>query len=175
MADDGNLRVKISGDASDLGKELIKAEKGLKTFGKSTEQASQKTKQMGKQLSTNAVPALTSFSQVVQDAPFGIQGVANNITQLTAQFGNLSKASGGASNALKGMIASLAGPAGILLAVSVVTSLLVSYGDEIKEFIFGTDKAKLSTERLNDALRDQIGLRKQLKRRIKHSYKYSSC
>lgn len=163
MADDGNLRVKISGDASDLGKELVKAEKGLKQFGKSTDQAGQKTKQMGRQLSTNAVPALTSFSQVVQDAPFGIQGVANNITQLTAQFGNLSTASGGAKNALKGMIASLAGPAGILLAISVVTSLLVSYGDEIKNFIFGTDAAKNATEQLNDTLRDQIGLRKQLK------------
>lgn len=163
MAIDNTLNVEITSTVDGLKKGLVKAEKGLKGFDTAVGRTTQKTNKMGKQLSTNAVPALTSFSQVVQDAPFGIQGVANNITQLTAQFGNLSTASGGAKNALKGMISSLAGPAGILLAISVVTSLMVSYGKEMKEFISGTDQAKLSTERLNDSLRAQIGLRKLLK------------
>lgn len=78
-----------------------------------------------------AVPTLTSFSQVIQDAPYGIRGVANNITQLTSQFGYLSKNAGGSKAALKAMLGTLTGPAGILLAVSAITSLMVSYGDSL--------------------------------------------
>ena len=118
---------------------------------------------MGYQIKSNAVPSLTSFSQVIQDAPYGIQGVANNITQLTSQFGYLSQSTGGAGNALKAMASSLAGPAGILLAVSVVTSLLVSFGDELFKSSKAVDANTLSNLRLNDALRKQMELRQLLK------------
>lgn len=80
----------------------------------------------------NAQPALQEFSRVIQDAPFGIQGVANNIQQLTANFGNLSKSAGGARAALRAMLGTLAGPGGVLLVVSVVTSLFVAFGDRLK-------------------------------------------
>jgi len=113
--------------------------KGLKTVGKSA---------------ANAVPSMTSFSQVIQDAPFGIQGVANNITQLTMQFGNLSTKLGGSKAALKSMLATLTGPAGILLAVSVVTSLMLVFSRSL----FKTkDKAKAlkeEQEKLTKALKD---------------------
>jgi len=113
--------------------------KGLKSVGKSA---------------ANAVPSMTSFSQVIQDAPFGIQGVANNITQLTMQFGNLSTKLGGSKAALKSMLATLTGPAGILLAVSVVTSLMLVFSRSL----FKTkDKAKAlkeEQEKLTKALKD---------------------
>ena len=95
---------------------------------------------------------MTSFSQIIQDAPFGIQGVANNITQLTMQFGNLSTKTGGAGTAMKAMLKTLAGPAGILLVVSIVTSLMVSFGDSM--FKSKTDAEKLAEkqEKLAKAL-----------------------
>ena len=154
MADDNTLNVKITSDIAGLKKGLVQADKGLKKFDTASKKVTKSTSIMGKKLSTNAVPAMTSFSQVIQDAPYGIQGVANNITQLTAQFGNLSTASGGAKGALKGMLGVLSGPAGILLAVSVVTSLLVSYGGEIKSFISGTKNAKDVQDKLNKKLEE---------------------
>src|SRR5690606_8190454 len=75
---------------------------------------------LGKQTS-NANLALQEFSRVIQDAPFGIMGIGNNIQQLTANFGNLSESVGGTGAALRAMLGALAGPGGILLAVSAVT------------------------------------------------------
>ena len=129
MAKDGDLRVSITANVDDLKKGLVQADKGIKTFGKSTEALGKKQKAMTGQLTRGTVPALTSFSQVVQDAPFGIRGVANNIQQLTMQMGHLSTNAGGVKNALKSMVGALAGPAGILLAVSLVTTLMISFGE----------------------------------------------
>jgi hypothetical protein len=79
----------------------------------------------------NAVPALTEFSRIIQDSPFGLQGMANNITAATERFQQLSARTGSATAALREMGRSLVGPAGILLAVSTVTSLLVAFGDKL--------------------------------------------
>ena len=137
------MKVQIGVDTQNLDKGLDKAAKSVNKFGKATGG-------LQKGLKANAVPAMTSFSQVVQDAPFGIRGVANNITQLTMQFGQLSGKTGGAKAALKGMLATLAGPAGILLAVSLVTSLMVSFGDQLN----ATGKA---TSELTEATKGFIG------------------
>jgi len=103
-------------------------------------------------MARGTIPAMTSFSQVIQDAPFGIRGVANNITQLTMQMGTLQTNAGGMTGALKSMAGALAGPAGILLIVSIVTSVMVTYGKEILKLIPGTqslaDKQKTLTESL---------------------------
>lgn len=108
--------------------------------------ADKATAQLGKTTQVNAVPALTSFSQVIQDAPYGIRGVANNITQLTSQFGYLSQSTGGAMGALKALGGSLLGPAGILFGVSLVTSALVTYGDQIFSAVGATNKLKEATQ-----------------------------
>src|SRR5690606_15014966 len=88
----------------------------------------------GVQSIRGATAATQSFSQVIQDAPYGIRGVANNIQQLTAQFGFLSQRAGGCRAALKAMVASLAGPAGLLLSVSLVTSALTAFSNSGKTF-----------------------------------------
>lgn len=109
------------------------ATKGLTSFGRGAK--------------VNATPAMQEFSRVIQDAPYGIQGVANNIQQLTSQFGYLQKSAGGTKAALKAMLSSLAGPTGILLAVSLVTTVLVQFGDKL--FSSG-EKAKTAAEKLED-------------------------
>jgi len=181
MANDNTVNVEITASVAGLKSGLSQAEKGIKGFGTSTDKMISKTNKMAGAVKTNAVPSLTAFSQVIQDAPYGIRGVANNITQLTSQFGYLSKSTGGAGNALKAMIGSLTGPAGILLAVSLVTSLLVSYGDELANIGSASGKAaekqKLLAESLEstssvlgaqvDALDAQIKLLKAQKIPIK--------
>ena len=107
----------------------------------------------------NAVPAMTSFSQVIQDAPFGIVGVSNNITQLTTQFGYLKKSTGSSSAALKSMLGTLSGPGGILLAVSAVTSLLVVFGDELLSLTNSSNKlAEATKEYLGEAKSEVLAL-----------------
>lgn len=143
------LKIIIGAETKSLQKALKNSEKDVSNFAKSVNKGSGGIDKLGKS-TANAVPSVTEFSRVIQDAPFGIQGVANNITQLTQQFGNLSKQAGGSRAALKAMLSTLSGPAGILLAVSAVTSLLVVYGDELNN----TTK---ETNKLVDATKDLIG------------------
>jgi RNAse (barnase) inhibitor barstar len=158
------LKVEIGADVSGLQKGLNKAERELNNFDNTTRKASASfgkvtrgtkhaTKEignLGKTTRVNAVPAMTSLSQVIQDAPYGIRGVANNIQQLTSQLGYLSASAGGGKGAFKALAGSLIGPAGILMAVSIVTSALVTYGDKL----FATKDA---TNELDKATNDLIG------------------
>lgn len=73
-----------------------------------------------------ATATVTAFGGVIQDAPYGIRGVANNIEFLTTSFINLQKSTGGTVPAIKAFLSSLAGPAGIIIAVSAVTSGLTA-------------------------------------------------
>jgi hypothetical protein len=68
---------------------------------------------------------------VVQDAPFGLIGIANNIDPLISSFNQLKATTGTTGGALKALLSQLAGPAGIALAVSTVTSLLIAFGDKL--------------------------------------------
>tara|TARA_R110002051_G_scaffold308116_1_gene379506 strand:- start:9878 stop:11749 length:1872 start_codon:yes stop_codon:yes gene_type:complete len=171
------LRVELSGDNKDLNRSLKDAESSLKKFetaaNKSVSKADQSLNGTAKSMNglkgatANATPTLQEFSRVIQDAPYGIQGVGNNITQLVSQFGYLSKASGGGAAAFKALAGSLLGPAGILFAVSAVVSLLTVYSDELfnaknktKQLEDETKKAAESLDRfvnsLNDVARAQI-------------------
>ncbi len=96
-----------------------------------------------KKSALNATPSLLEFNRTIQDAPFGILGVSNNIQQLTGNFGALSQRAGGTTAALKAMLAGLAGPQGVLLAVSAITSLLLVFRDRLK---FATSQVAELTE-----------------------------
>ena len=135
------LDTQVKKDAVSI-KNLTRAQKGVGTG----------MKKVGKATSANATPALQEFSRVIQDAPYGIQGVGNNITQLVSQFGYLSKATGGSKAAFKELGKSLLGSGGVLFLVSTLVSLLTVYGDEIKNFITSTKDAKDEQDKLNDSL-----------------------
>jgi len=148
MANDNTLNVEITSSVDGLKKGLVQADKGLKKFDAQATKTTKKTAKMGKAVSVNATPALQEFSRVVQDAPFGIMGVGNNIQQLTANFGHLSKKTGGAKGALKAMVGALAGSGGVLLAVSAVTTILTVYGKDIANFVKGTSEAAKQAKNL---------------------------
>lgn len=149
---------KVRGDLAGVGdsaertqKQLVRGSRGIASVGKSA---------------ANAAPTVQEFSRIIQDAPFGIQGVANNVQQLTANFGNLSRSAGGAIPALKAMVASLSGPAGILLAVSLVTVGLQVFGDKLFSSKNKVDQLKKSLERLNDTFDAELNLNKQLQKNL---------
>jgi hypothetical protein len=95
--------------------------------------------------SNRANVALTNLGRVVSDAPFGLIGIANNIDPLLSSFQQLSRESGGAGGALKSLAASLRGPAGIAIAVTAATSVLIAFGDEIGNLLSGLTASERAT------------------------------
>src|SRR5690606_17675847 len=68
------------------------------------------------------------FSRIIQDAPYGITGVGNNITQLTQSFANLRAQTGSTSQALSIAFRSMFSGANLLvLGVSAVTTAFTLY------------------------------------------------
>jgi hypothetical protein len=98
-----------------------------------TQEASKLGRPMG-----DATNALTNFSRIAQDAPYGMIGITNNLNPMLESFQRLAKTEGGTKKALQAMAAGLTGPAGIGIALAVVSSLVVAFGDDIGVFI---DKA----------------------------------
>ena len=129
----------------------------------------------------NGNAAMTAFSRTIQDAPFGIMGVSNNITNLTEQFGYLKNKTGSAGGALKAMLKDLKGFGGITLAISLVTSALLVFGDKIfdtkqkvdelteatKGFIGSAVKEKSILESLLTVARDESNSREKRLRAVK--------
>jgi hypothetical protein len=102
----------------------------LQTSLKGTEQAAAGVKKEFPKLaqgSNQATFALTNFSRVVQDAPFGIIGIANNIDPLIQSFTQLKASTGSTGAALKALVGGLIGGGGLALAVSAVTSALTFF------------------------------------------------
>lgn len=99
---------------ADLRKELANLKREQKDLGGATGVLSKRT--------ADGSNALTQFSRIAQDAPFGIQGIGNNITATVEAFGHLQKSTGSTGAALKAVASSMLGSGGILLAVSLVTT-----------------------------------------------------
>ena len=150
------LQVNIGGDISQLQASIIAAENELRGFqaeikkttdtGRiaelsakietTTQRIAGMRQEMGKSAgaSNQAINALGNVSRVAQDASYGFMGIANNLNPLFESFQRLQASSGGTGNALKQMGAALTGPAGIGLAIGVVSSLIVSFGDDLADF-----------------------------------------
>lgn len=178
---DQELKVVISSDTADAFKGITQVNTVTKDLGKtSVNTANQLTNSFNKisaasrgvanaqkQLSNTAVNAsgsLTALNRVIQDAPFGLIAIQNNIPELFQQFGNLIKQTGSTSAAFKAFGASLLGAGGATFAVSTLTSiftaLIQKYGDfnTALKAISGslTEAQKLQLE-YNKAVADTAG------------------
>lgn len=107
----------------------------------------------------NAGGTLTSFSRIVQDAPFGIIGVGNNITQFAEQFQYLQRQTGSAGTALKALAKSLVGAGGITLGISLlvtgITQLTQKYGslgNAVDALLFPLSKQQKLQKEVNDTI-----------------------
>jgi predicted nuclease with TOPRIM domain len=138
------LKLKISADLGqtiaalrEMQREVAKTGAGATKLGDGVKGASNKMPQLAKNTGQANI-ALVNFGRVVQDAPFGLIGIANNIDPLISSFQSLKRETGSAGAAFKGLAGALMGPAGIAIAVSAVTSSLIAFGPQIKNFITGT-------------------------------------
>ena len=99
-------------------------------------QLKQQANQLGKPIG-DASQSLINFSRIAQDAPYGIMGIANNLNPMVESFQRLAQTEGGTKKALQAMVAGLMGPAGVGVAIGVVSSLAVTFSKEIAEFFKG--------------------------------------
>lgn len=171
MAENVGFNVKLGMDANDLQVELQKSQNQLRQFEAQLKKSTSTVEinmlnneiktlngtisnlemQMGKASRPigDATQSLTNFGRIAQDAPFGIMGISNNLNPMVESFQRLAKTEGGTKNALLAMVDGLTGPAGIGVALSLVTSLAVVYSKEITEFFKGpTEKLKEFREEL---------------------------
>jgi len=124
MAELAGLNVVLTGDASNLTRELNNTQK---TLAKTAIEASKLDSKLSKDLSqgsNTAGQSLMNLGRIAQDAPFGFIGIQNNINPLLESFTRLKAETGSTAGAFKSLVSGLAGGAGIGLAVSLATSAL---------------------------------------------------
>ncbi len=120
------FKVIASADVANLEKGMSDARKSLAQTAVSAQKLDSSLGNMAKG-SNQATTAMGNFSRIVQDAPFGIIGITNNINPLLESFQRLKAETGSSGAAFKALGASLIGGGGLGLAVSVVTSLLTVF------------------------------------------------
>lgn len=122
------LKLTITADTAEAVQNLqnfIKTSKGLKADIQNISPAT-----------NQATNALVNLSRVAQDAPYGFIGIANNLNPLLESFQRLQVQAKETGVSLTKLVGSaLTGPAGIGVALGIVSSIMVAFGDDIKKFI----------------------------------------
>ena len=161
---DGKAQASVDG----LTKGFVDLDTALTKVKTSTAQASKATDNLGKKnldmmsKAGLAGATLTEVGRTISDLPYGIRGIANNLSQLSTLFVTLVSTTGGLTNAIKLLKTQLAGPLGVVLAFQVVLAALDHFAGGTKEAAdaldrlgnrFGESATKLTTYKqvLNDA------------------------
>jgi predicted nucleic acid-binding Zn-ribbon protein len=159
MAENIGFNVKVGMDVAEVQSELQKAENQLRQFQgqlkKSTNtieinMLNREIAALNPQIDAyraalqkvgkpagDATQSLINFSRIAQDAPFGMMGIANNLNPMVESFQRLSATEGGTKKALSAMAQGLMGPAGIGVAIGLLSALLSTYSKEIGNFFKG--------------------------------------
>lgn len=102
------------------------AARGFTNLDKEIEKTDTSAQKLGKGFS-NANSMLMSTSRIVQDMPYGLMGVGNNITFLAEQMGYAKSQGVSFKDQLIGLGKSLIGPGGMIFLISAATSALTAY------------------------------------------------
>lgn len=161
---DGKAQASVDG----LTKGFVDLDTALTKVKVSTAQASKATDNLGKKnldmmsKAGLAGATLTEVGRTISDMPYGIRGVANNLSQLSTLFITLVSTTGGLTNAIKLLKMQLSGPLGIVLAFQAVIAALDYFAGKSKNANdeldrlgnrFGESASKLRTYKdvLNDS------------------------
>lgn len=85
MANNPDIQVEIGANITGLQQGVAKAESTLQQVGNAANQAAPKVQKLAN-ATQNYNSVGVDFARIIQDAPFGIIGVGNNITQLAGSF-----------------------------------------------------------------------------------------
>lgn len=104
--------------------------------------------------SNAAMQTSINFGRVIQDAPFGFLGIANNINPLLESYQRLRVETGSASGAFKQLGQSLKGAGGLGLALSVASSALIVFGDELFGASQSINKADVAINKFKNSIKE---------------------
>lgn len=114
--------VKIEG----LTKGFVKSEAAFKKMQTTLAQTNEALK--GSAISTGlANTAILEFGRTMSDAPYGIQGVGNNISQLVSILGQMSQKAKEGGNVFKSLKEAFLGPLGIVVVVQAAIAAFEFY------------------------------------------------
>jgi phage-related tail protein len=149
---------------------------GLKNTTDALKTTANEAKKTGDAMKTNlntgaaqAGQSITNLSRIVQDAPFGFIGIANNINPLVESFGRLKAETGSTGGALKALVSGLSGPGGLGLAFGVITSAITFAQIGLQAWSRGSKEAKEASFLFNDQLTSLESSFKALKISIKNT------
>ena len=108
--------------------------------------------------SNSAAFALTNLGRVAQDAPFGFIGIQNNLNPLLESFTRLKQETGGTGSALKALGSSLIGPAGLGIALSLVSAGVLLYQQYQQKANRETKVAVDANKELADSIKSISGV-----------------
>ena len=144
---------------SGLGKLQAELGKTAATATKSDAAIAKAATGLGKTLpagANQATNALTNLGRVVQDAPFGFIGIANNINPLLESFQRLNRETGSTGATLKTLAGSLIGGGGLGIAVSAVTAALSFASVGFSAYTRGVKESSEATQKLNNPIKEAI-------------------
>jgi hypothetical protein len=143
-----NIEVEIGANVDGLTAGVNTATGQLDKLGKAAKSTAPQVDKL-KQATAGYNSVGIDFARIVQDAPFGIIGVGNNITQLAQSFQTLKNTSGSTSAALKSAFASIfsSGNA-LILGISVLTTAFTILQQK------GFFKSEESAKSLDEALKE---------------------
>jgi len=138
-----------------FGQNYISASKSLATEAQKTGAALGGSMTVG---SNRAAFALTNLGRVAQDAPFGFMGIQNNLNPLLESFQMLRKETGSNVSAFKALAGGLVGPAGLGLALSLVSAGILLYQEYTRKANKETRVMADANKELADSIKDIAGV-----------------
>lgn len=98
---------------------------------------------------------LTELGRTISDMPYGIRGVANNLSQLSTLFITLMSKTKGFTNTIRLLKAELSGPLGLIIGFQAVISLLDFFSQK-------TEEAKDKSEEFAESVGEELIVLRQL-------------
>lgn len=148
---------------TDFGKKLAKIIPGLKSQIDALASSAERTTQANNKLASSeerlskttaqANFALINTGRVIQDIPFGMYAIANNIEPLVTSFAYLSKATKDSGGAFSALIGSLKGTGGLILLASLASVAMTVFGDRIFKTGGQADESKKKIDDLSKSLK----------------------
>lgn len=150
MAQIAELEVAFTTDTKRLNDGIASVKKGVSQTG------AQITKSFGTSANKSiegTTMAVTNFNRIVQDAPYGIIGISNNLEPMIQSFNQLKGQTGSTTRALKTLLVSaFTGPGALITAVSLGSTLLLTFGDRI----FGAGKKADEAGPMFDGMKEAV-------------------
>jgi len=154
MAD--GIEIIISAEVQNAIAALEKVQASLLETDKVLNKVSNSTNQSAK-VNNQAAFVLNNFNRVIQDLPFGLRGVANNLDPLIESFNKLRTSSLSTRGALAALSASFGGGAALAAGVSIATTVLMTYGDELLKLVGISQQAEENNNKLKDSISGVYG------------------